>query len=77
MATITIRKLAQEVVERLKARATLHGHSMEQEARDLLTYSLATRDSVLNEIQSLWSQLEPPTADEVTKWIQTGRMGER
>jgi len=75
MATITIRKLAQEVVERLKARATLQGHSMEQEARDLLTYRLATRESVLNEIQSLWSRLEPPTADEVAEWIQTGRRG--
>ena len=77
MATITIRKLAPEVVERLKARADLQGHSMEQEARDLLTWRLAARETVLNEIQSLWSQLEPPTADELSGWLSTARMGER
>ena len=77
MATITIRKLAPEVVERLKARAALQGHSMEQEARDLLTYRLAPRETVLHEAQALWSQLEPPTADEVSEWILAARMGER
>jgi len=77
MATITIRKLAPEVVERLKARAALQGHSMEQEARDLLTYRLAPRETALHEAQALWSQLEPPTADEVSEWILAARMGER
>ena len=75
MAAITIRKLAPEVVERLKARANLQGHSMEQEARALLTYRLAAREAVLDDIQALWSQLEPPTADEVTAWMHTARMG--
>jgi plasmid stability protein len=77
MATITIRKLAPEVVERLKARAELQGHSMEQEARDLLTYRLAARDAVLDEVQALWSRFEPPTAAEVTAWMQAARMGAR
>jgi plasmid stability protein len=77
MATLTIRKLSPEVVERLKARAILQGHSMEQEARDLLTYRLAAREAVLNDIQTFWNRLEPPAEDEVTGWIQEARAGRR
>jgi plasmid stability protein len=36
MADIIVRKLDKSVVEGLKARAALHGHSLEQEVRDML-----------------------------------------
>lgn len=37
MASLTIRKLAPEVKERLRVRAAHHGHSMEEEARRILS----------------------------------------
>lgn len=77
MATITLRNLPSDIVQRLKVRAGTYGHSMEQEVRNILTYRLASRDAVLDEVQSLWGRLEPPSAQEVQGWIQSGRRGER
>jgi plasmid stability protein len=37
MAQLIVRKLDQSVVDGLKMKAALHGHSLEQEARDILT----------------------------------------
>jgi plasmid stability protein len=37
MAQLLVRKLDQSVVDALKAKAALHGHSLEQEAREVLT----------------------------------------
>jgi antitoxin FitA len=39
MATLTIRKLDPAVKERLRVRAAQHGHSMEEEARRILSES--------------------------------------
>lgn len=36
MASITIRNLADEIMQRLRVRAAERGHSMEEEARDVL-----------------------------------------
>jgi len=36
MASITIRNLDEEIKQRLRVRAAEHGHSMEEEARDIL-----------------------------------------
>lgn len=41
MASITIRKLDETTKRRLRTRAALHGHSMEQEARDILKTELS------------------------------------
>jgi plasmid stability protein len=41
MASITIRKLPESTKRKLRIRAARNGHSMEQEARDLLEASLA------------------------------------
>lgn len=40
MTTLTIRKLDEEIKSRLKIRAAINGHSMEQEARLILKKSL-------------------------------------
>jgi len=44
MATLTIRNLDPETVERLKARAKAHNRSLEAEVRDLITASANTPD---------------------------------
>ena len=41
MANLTIRKLDPAVKERLRVRAARRGHSMEEEARQILSESLA------------------------------------
>ena len=40
MASITIRNLDDDLKQRLRVRAAEHGHSMEQEARDILQAAL-------------------------------------
>jgi len=45
MASITIRKLPENTKRRLRIRAARNGHSMEQEARELLETGLARADS--------------------------------
>ncbi|MBK8177025.1 MAG: plasmid stabilization protein [Rhodospirillales bacterium] len=42
MATLTIRKLDPEVKNRLRVRAAQQGHSMEEEARRILTHACET-----------------------------------
>jgi plasmid stability protein len=39
MSTLTIRKLDDKIIERLKARARTRGRSLEAELRDLLTHA--------------------------------------
>ena len=41
MASITIRNLDESLKQRLRVRAAEHGHSMEQEAREILRVALA------------------------------------
>lgn len=45
MATLTIRRLDDSVKARLRVRAAQNGRSMEEEARELLTASLAQAPS--------------------------------
>jgi plasmid stability protein len=45
MASITIRNLEETTKRKLKIRAAMHGHSMEQEARDVLNSALKSSAS--------------------------------
>jgi plasmid stability protein len=45
MASITIRKLPESTKRRLRIRAAYNGHSMEQEARELLEAELARAEA--------------------------------
>ena len=45
MASITIRNLDDGLKRRLRVRAAQHGHSMEEEARQILRMAVATRES--------------------------------
>lgn len=42
MASITIRRLEDATKERLRVRASRHGHSMEEEAREILKAAVAS-----------------------------------
>jgi plasmid stability protein len=74
MATITVRNLSEDVVEKLKERARLNGHSMEQEVREILESCTLDRSAVIEKIKSSWErQTRPTTAEEVNRWIREMR----
>jgi plasmid stability protein len=73
MATLTIRSLSEELVERLKLAAARSGRSMEQEVRQLLEQRYASRGEVLQRIEERWQRLPKATAAEIAAWIAEGR----
>jgi hypothetical protein len=73
MATLTIRRVPEAVVTRIKDIAARKGHSMEEEVRELLKQRYVEREAVLERVQRRWSELPPVTADEVDAWVLTGR----
>ncbi len=73
MATVTIRRLPDEVVERAKAAAGRNNRSMEQELRQLIERSYPAPSELREEIRQSWTRWEPPSADEIDEWIETGR----
>lgn len=48
MTTLTVRKLDPQVKERLRVRAAEHGHSMEEEVRQILTAACGTGSEARN-----------------------------
>ena len=73
MATLTIRNLPNEVVERLKEAAKRKGKSMEQEVRELLENRYRSRREILEQVEQRWKDLDSPEAEEVETWLEEGR----
>ncbi|MGI8784590.1 MAG: FitA-like ribbon-helix-helix domain-containing protein [Acidobacteriota bacterium] len=74
MPTITIRNVPSRVVKSLKSLARRNRRSMEQQVRELLEEYASERLSVLQQIESSWTeQSRRPTAAEVDNWIGAGR----
>jgi Plasmid stability protein len=73
MATLTIRNLPEELIERLKVVAQNNGHSMEQEVRALLQSRYASRSEILDRAHARWESLPRTTAREVKRWREQGR----
>lgn len=73
MATLTIRNLPVDLVERIKARAGRQGRSMEQEVRDLLMEHFAARAAVLERMRERSAGLAAVTPEEVDRWIESER----
>lgn len=60
MASITIRRLDERTKERLRAQASRHGRSMEEEAREILTIAVATQPSVTENLaEAIRRRIEP------------------
>lgn len=76
MATLTIRNLPDDLVQRIKTRAAAKGCSMEQEVRQLLETRYASRQTVIGRICERWSTLPKTTAEEVNQWRTVGRQNE-
>lgn len=73
MATLTIRNLPEDLLERLKDVSRRKGRSMEQEVRDLLEARYPPRSVVLAEIRQSWQSLPPVSREEADAWRETGR----
>ncbi|MFM6008852.1 MAG: FitA-like ribbon-helix-helix domain-containing protein [Sphaerospermopsis kisseleviana] len=74
MATITIRNISDELVERIKRLAAQKGVSMEQEVRDLLQKRYGQRDEVLTRIRQRVEVLPMEAENRVQSWKSEGRL---
>lgn len=73
MATITIRNVPDEVVDRIKRLAEQKGISMEQEVRNLLQNRYVQRDLVVQRIRQRWETLPVQSASQLQGWKEQGR----
>jgi antitoxin FitA len=74
MATITIRNISDELVDRIKRLAGQKGISMEQEVRDLLQKRYGQRDEVLTRIRQRAEALPMESESLVQTWKSEGRL---
>lgn len=73
MATLTIRNLSDDIVQRIKQSAYHQGHSMEQEVRELLEYRYASRKDILHRAKGRWEKLPSVDAEDIARWRHVGR----
>ena len=59
MASITIRNLDDDVKHRLRVRAAMHGHSMEEEARAILHHATGEADPPRNLATAIRTRVAP------------------
>lgn len=59
MASLTIRKLDDGLKTRLRVRAAERGHSMEEEARDILRVALSTPEPSVNLAEAIRRRFAP------------------
>ncbi|MDF5721099.1 MAG: hypothetical protein PUP91_11590 [Rhizonema sp. PD37] len=74
MATITIRNISDELVDRIKRLAGQKGISMEQEIRDLLQKRYGQRDEVLARIRQRAEALPMESESRLQSWKSEGRL---
>ena len=73
MASVTIRRLPDDLLARIKAAAAAHGLSLEQELRETLAARYPTRTEVLRTVRERWPRLPEVRADDIDAWIDEGR----
>lgn len=73
MATITIRNVPDELVDRIKRLAEQKGISMEQEIRDLLQSRYVQRSAVIERIRQRWETLPVQATSQLQDWKEQGR----
>ncbi|MDB9527189.1 hypothetical protein PN498_14405 [Oscillatoria sp. CS-180] len=76
MATLTIRNLPDDLVQRIKVRASANGHSMEQEVKQLLETRYALRETVISRIHDRWSTVPNTSLEEANQRRENDRQNE-
>ena len=74
MATLTIRNLPEDLIDRLKASAKASNRSMEQEVRELLEARYQKKSQLLKSIRESWEELPETPAHKLENWRQEGRV---
>lgn len=74
MATLTIRDVPDELVDRIKLFAERKGISIEQEIRDLLQSRYVQRGVVIDRIRRRWNTLPVQPANKLQDWKEQGRL---
>lgn len=59
MASMTIRNLSEDIKQKLRIQAAMHGHSMEEEVRAILRVALTENKPPENLAQSIRARFEP------------------
>lgn len=73
MATLTIRNVPEDMVERIKEKATGRGVSMEEEVRHVLRRQYPAREELIRQVRELWSRVAPVPHREIERLIREGR----
>ena len=73
MATLSVRDVPNDLMDRLKTVARNKGHSVAQEVRELLEQRYAGRDEVIADIRRSWDTLPPTSKAEVDSWLRETR----
>ncbi|WP_009630077.1 MULTISPECIES: hypothetical protein [Cyanophyceae] len=73
MATLTIRNVPEELVDRIKRLAEQKGISMEQEVRDLLQSRYVQRSAAIERIRQRSETLPVQAASQLQEWKEQGR----
>jgi plasmid stability protein len=73
VASVTIRRLPDDLLARIKAAAAAHGLSLEQELRDTLAARYAARQEVLDTVRERWQRLPQVGVADIDAWLDTGR----
>ncbi len=74
MATLTIRNLSDETINRIKAAAKARGWSIEQEVRNLIEARYPDRKLITERIRKRRAEHGPGvSADQIDEWINPGR----
>jgi hypothetical protein len=73
MTTLTIQNVPDDVVQNLKIAAMQKGHSIEQEVREFLISRYKRNEQLIQRIRSRWNIQHAPSAEEIEKWIISGR----
>lgn len=78
MGQVLVRNLDDEVIERLKTKAELKGHSLEQELREVLTAAAPLTPEEKLAVAHRLRSMSPPLPDfDVSAAIRFGRDDER
>ena len=73
MATLTLRDLPDELVERLQLAARRHGLSPEDEVRNLALARYLDKAEVLERARVRWARLPEVSGAEIQRWRSAGR----
>ena len=73
MPSVTIRKLPDDLVARIKAAAAANDRSLEQELRETLASTYASRTEILDRAVARWPDLPAVESHKIDEWIETGR----